>query len=713
MILMTARIIKMLVLLAALAGGYILLRGKTDGRRLLCLGLICCAFVVPANAVAGVIPPLKETVVRTALGESCPEAQGQEVFLESYTIDGERHGCLDDLDIEDGHWFWIGERYCWRPEGDSRQPDGVTRSVVLNIPVGWERTLDFAANEYRGKVQIQTADGANSWTVDTYGPDGTLCQEPIGRSASSKLILNQVRHLAAYAVTLFALTGALLAANRNLEKLTRLCKRHRGGIIFASIAVAQLLFSIRYAGTDCFWFDELFEIGWSVEAPNLLQRAFSGAAPLPIYGTIFDLWYKIAPYGEKWLLLISEIGTAVGIFFVGMSGRELKDERAGAIAATCAAVSKNILTQCSYEIRSYGLYFMGASVVLYLYLKSYREPDKKRAKDIAAMSLAMVFFIGMHYHAVVSCIMFFVLDVVAYFRFRVKNRSIVPYLCAAASYIPNAVYIFKTRFIQTFTADTWQPVPGIDQIYQLFTYLAGEAAIVLAGVLIGIVAAFSVAVDKGAHEKSDITKYKILVPVSLIGLVVTFFIVYGNFINPKATLWFNRYFCDLFPAFFVVCGYGLSTVCGILGSRQTGKPAGSLAVGVVACLLVLQASWPGLRSAADWVHDPYRGAADWLYSQWNDIYNDSTLVLSSTDLGGPETVTGWSEYYLTRQGRRDAVNCAPEYLVDPGALLQYARVYVVELHEGLHLAEIKETLSSGFQKIGENTALKITVYQKI
>lgn len=39
--------------------------------------------------------------------------------------------------------------YCWRPETDGRQPEGTVRSVTLEIPVSWDRTVNFFSNEWR------------------------------------------------------------------------------------------------------------------------------------------------------------------------------------------------------------------------------------------------------------------------------------------------------------------------------------------------------------------------------------------------------------------------------------------------------------------------------------------------------------------------------------------------------------------------------------
>lgn len=705
MILLAAKVMKVLLFLAAVLVGYVLFRKRLSARELVCLGVLTVVAAIAANNAAGLLPPLTDQVTLTALGERREEAQKEEVLLDGYTVDDEEFIAGKSLEIEEGHWFWYGESYCWRIETDPRQPEGVTRTVVLRIPVGWVRTLNFNGSVWRGKVQITA--GGNTWIKDTYAEESRTISEGIGSSEKAVLILNQARYLMLYTAVLLGLSVLAAAAVIKNRKLLDFCRRHRGPVIFAAIAVGQFLIALHFSGVDGFWYDELYEIGWSVEKTSLLDRAFSSSAPLPIFGTIFALWYPIAPYGEQWLLLLSEIGTAVGVFFVGMCGKEYEGDRTGILASLCAAGSGVLLTQCSYENRNYAFYFASSAVLLYLYLRSYRETYQKNPRNIFLMSAVMIFFAGMHWHAVVHCIALFLIDVIAYFRFNMRNRSIIPYLAAAISYIPNIIYVLRTRRVFNLNFE-WHRVPSWESVVELISYLAGNSDLLVGMFLLGASVLLSSFVLYRVNVSRNSRTLRIYIPALLIAIVVTFFVIYGT-INPKATLWQPRYFCDLFPCFFVLCGFGAATLSDWICKGHSAARHASSAMLLFSCLLILHFQTSYITAAGEKVKENYRGAADYLYEQANYIYNDTTLVLSAD----PSTVvTGWNEYYLTRQGRRDVINVASRYATSAETLLQYDRIYVLRLHSSYLDEPQKNVLDESYKKIDERTNYRIAVYQK-
>ena len=202
MILITEKVAKLLLIAAALAGGWWVLGGKQNKNKKACLiyAALVLVFATMAYKISGLTPALTDTVTLTALDEKRGEAQAAEVFLGGYTIDGKTYAAGKSLQIEAGHWFWASETYCWRSETDPRQPDGVTRSITVKLPVGWDRTLDFNGDVWRGFVEITA--GGRTWTADTYAKSNTPVQVQIGRSQTAVLILQSVLRIAVFAIVL-------------------------------------------------------------------------------------------------------------------------------------------------------------------------------------------------------------------------------------------------------------------------------------------------------------------------------------------------------------------------------------------------------------------------------------------------------------------------------------------------------------------------------
>lgn len=711
MILGTAWAIKILIPLAVSAAGWLVFRRKLSAGRLAVLLALAVVFAFVANGASGLVPPVCDEVTLTAMGEKSDEAQAMEVFLAGYTVDGTEHLAGKDLDIRAGKWFWKGETYCWRPEADPRQPEGVTRTITVGIPVGWDRTLDFEGSFWGGKVQVTA--GGKTWVADTYvdSESITAVAVTVGRSGSSALIWDQVRQLAAYAVVFLGLAAlALTALVWKRESVARFNARHKGVLLFAAIALCQFAFALKYAGTDGFWVDELYEIGWSEEFPNLLQRAFTDGVPRPLAAFILGVWIKIAPYGEKWLLLLPEVFTAVGIFLVGLCGKEYKNVRTGVFAALFTAASGTMLWQSSYEFRCYSMYFCFAALLLYLYFRCYNNKmsDRLTGREQAVIVLVMVVFSQMHAYAYVICAALFVFDLFSHWS-KVKKFSLTRYVAVGLCAVPTAIAVLSNRFIETWNA-AWQPVPNITEINGLIDFFTVNVLSLRTLFLLGV--AMLIGVAAGMRPKEDdradmAERLKMLLPLYITVAVIAVMYIYGH-INTRGTLWYSRYFLGVFPGCFVICGFAADKVCewAVRWSGRT-RPAGVVATAFV-CLAVLLTAIPGLEDAAVMIRSQWREAADYIYNDVNYIFDDSTLILETTSRTAKN---GWNKYYVTRYGRRDPLNVYDPKDLTEDELLQYNRIYMVYPHE-LPKEELTQLLDTYYMQVSNNNDVKVAVYER-
>lgn len=710
MILITALLIKILCPLAVIAGGYFALRKSETGERMLGLGVLVILFALAANWVSGFIPPLRDEVTLTALGEKNEASSAEEIRLAGYTIDGKQYLCGKDMEILDGKWFWGGESYCWRIETDERQPEGVTRSITVSIPVGWDRTLDFEGNAAGGMVEVDA--GVGTQTVDTYSADGSPVAASVGKSETSELIWNQVIYLAVYGVVFLTAVGLLYAAAvKKREGFIWLNRKHSGVLLYAAIALCQLVFMIRYSGLESFWYDELCELGWGIENPNLFARAFVDLVPRPIGEFLLGLWTVIVPNDDRWLLLFPEICTAVGVFFIGLCGKAYKDVKTGGFAELFASTSYIILQQCSYEFRDYALFFMTAAMLLYITILRYKTPGKPRRGLAAAYAITMVVCSQSHYHAYVLCAALFFLDVFVHWGLKIKKFSLIPYLVLGLCTIPSAVMVLRSQVITTYDSSSWQPVPSFAELNELINYMAAYSTSVRSLFLIGTAAIVAVAVflrkdrEDGIDRESVLTeRVVLLVPLYVLAFVIAFFLAYGH-INTQGTLWYNRYFIDLQPCFYLVCGFAMTKICELLQNASRHKDTAKAAFVIFVLLSVLPGAIDNVKNASLRIQEPFREAADWIYTQDQNIFDDSTVIVYGGFSGG----TGWEQHYLEREGERDPLNAAEQFSISPDEIAQYDRVYTVAIHSTI-LYDIQAILNEQYVVETEMPDLGIYVY---
>lgn len=688
--------------------------GKHCTKRLAIL-FTCAVVLVAALAgqkIASYVPPLTDTVTITALGEKNEAGSGLEVSLVGFQVDGQDYPLGE---VTEGKWFWNGGVYMWRPETDTRQPEGTTRTIRVAVPVGLERSVRFGCSQWTGKALVEFGD--MEVLVDSYAEKYQVGTIEIGASEETDLIRNQIRYVTVYAAVLLFLSGMMvMLALRYLKNRSAgraWLMKHRSVLTICVIALAQLIFALKYAGVDCFWVDELMEINWSVTSDNLLARAFCGTAPLPLFGLFNGLWYEIAPYGEKWLLLPAEIVTCIGVFFVGMAGKELRGETTGVMSALLAAISATLLRQCSYEIRSYGFYFAGAALVLYLFLRHLRRRQEESWKAVFGMGAAMIFFADMHYHAVFSCVVLCLIDILFLcytdkLSIRKGVRLMVPYVMAACSYIPNFANMLMEGKLSTVDTDnTWQAKPTYYKLKSLFDFFSSSSEIVLFFFVVGsTVATVSIVYAIYKHgKKADITVLRIAAPLLWLTAIIAFIYVYGNYRYAQgiSSLWVERYFCSLLPSFFVLVGVGIHSLA-VFVKKALGEDARGFWIAVIlVCVVMVPNAVAVMHGRAQSTTQAYRAAADWLYAQGNTIYNDSTLVICTGER------EGWSEYYLTQQGRRDPLNVQIQHGITKGELDNYYRIYVQYWHVNI-TDQLQALLDADFTLVQDNTSVRVQEY---
>ena len=113
-------------------------------------------------------------------------------------------------------------------------------------------------------------------------------------------------------------------------------------------------------------------------------------------------------------------------------------------------------------------------------------------------------------------------------------------------------------------------------------------------------------------------------------------------------------------------------------------------------------------STAQTVRQPYREAANWIYSHVNDIYSETTIVLS---VGFEEDMIGWNEYYMTKQGRRDPINITYGFYFPEEEILQYDKLFVQTIMYDLD-PNTQNFIDDNYNLIEQSMDYKIRVYQK-
>lgn len=709
MILMTARLIKLALVLGAIIGAVWLAQGLWSKKQLSGYVILTVFAAFIANFAASALPPLTDQITLTGMGQKREEAVLDEIFLDGYTVDGRAYVPGKSLQIVDGKWFWIGESYVWRNSTDARQPEGVTASVTVKIPVGWSRTLDFRGGVWRGFVEISS--GGKTWIADTYSEDGSAVAVQIGRSETSALLFNQSRYLIMYAVLLmlwfFVAVSMIQLSVHQPERYRKWMERNAGKPCYAVAALTAFLLMLHFADTYSLGLDELIITKFASEGVgSAIQRCVESQSGAPPLGSIVLCpWYYIAPYGEKWLLLFPIFLTAMSVYVIGIAGERLQGKWCGFFAACMMGFSSTVWGYSGISFKSYSLLFFSSTFCLYSFIQKNRSAEQ--GKWLIAYSVSL-FCVGMtHYFGMMLCGIYFLADLYLFFKKKVSWRSGCAYIFPGSACLLWVGFLCWTSWKNggTGIAFNYAPVPTISHVVNLLRTLAGnyEPAFWLLMFAIACAVARLYFWNEG---KDDLTAfYQIFMAGSAV-LMIEAVYFYGRFINQEMTLWMERYFILLIPQTTLLCASVVTGFGAPKNSKRSASITGAVSI-FFSLLFALNCISVGGACRSD--KYTYRETADWLYEQGDYIFNGDALL--ATTMGDWER-EGWIRYYVERYGRRDPLSIIPQYNLTAEDVLSYNRVYLFQDHLYAVDPWLQTTLDENYRLETERPDIQMKVYTR-
>ncbi len=698
MILKTDLVLKIFMTFATVLIGYFVLRKKLTVGQLLIFCLSVAIFALAADRISKIIPPLRDKIVITALGEKNEAAQADELWFSGYTVDSEVFENGTSLQIRDGKWFWSGETYVWRNELDPRQPAGTTRTITVGIPVGLHRSLNFTMNPWGGKAEI--ADSQGSEVYDFYSEKERTVSISICESETSLLIWNWILHLAVYAIVFLILSYITAALIIRLKRDSVWREKHSGKLIYGGIAVWAFVLMATYAGNTPFWQDELWQItgtsGTIKEAIQYCLEVREASPPLPFI--ISTIWYHIAPYGEQWLLMVSTVPVTIAVYAMGLAGERVGGRLFGILSVIFMVTVPTLWGNVAYEYRAYAFMVMFSTLTLYSYIYRNQNPTSKKASVL--FGLSMTGLAMSHYYGMIACVCYFVADCfLVYYKQRSWKEVFTYFLPGGVSLIWLVLVVITVVRVGGMQGEVaWQPVPSVALVKDVFDFITGYFTfacwVLFAGVAASLVVAFRLRKETFTWQRF----YVSFCGLAFLGTITVMYI-YGN-INTKHTMWLSRYFFFLLPQSCFLSTWIVGKGAELLGRQEEQTVLIQKTVCLFIAVIMGFNCWSyGIR--AQFMLEPNKDAADWIYTQINTIFLDDTVILAPKHVD-----VGWEKYYIERQGRRDPLHVVCQADIEKEELLAYDTVFTITpLRE-----ELQRTLDEMYTLEVDNTTAAAKLY---
>lgn len=701
MILLTSYIIKFLVYSLGVIIAWRMIRNR---RKVLICSIIMIVMAFLSNSIVDNTSILSDEVTLTALGEQNADAESAEIYLIGYAIDGKEYLCKDSLDLVNGHWFWGGkDYYCWRPKYDDRKPEGVTDSITIRVPVGWKRTLSFVANQWKGIVRVDA--GNESQIVDTYSQEGETKTVWLRGSEKVLLLVNQAARLAIYGILCTLYTILLVWCCRNTQHIRLWLIKRKWECMYWILAFFTFIFMLLYAEKGSLWSDEMAQLkfvkGTLYDAVQFCIH-MNEVSP-PLHNILYNLWYHIIPYGERWLLLPGIFLNAMAVYLIGMTGKRIRGNFCGLFSAIIMGSSTTFWLNSAYEFRAYPFMVFFSTLSLYCFVER-NAAKEKRNKWNLFFCISMLGLAMSHYFGMIACGGIFLADLFLIYKKKSDIKDLSAYLFPGIISIGWLGIVIYSIWNRGGMGSAWQPVPGFAHIKSLVQFLGGEYTVTiwifLAGLLLPIYSFIHISDFKFTWERFYQSFFVVLIIFTVIALVI-----YGNYIKPDCTMWVNRYFLFLLPHVCMLSGSFLETLASVINEKKD-YVCESLSIFLIVvlffnCFSVAAGGFASIPGGVS--HEQFRESANYLYQQTNYIYNDDTIAITTIS-----PVEGWNDYYMTQKGRRDQVNVTNQNIALE-TLDQFNRIYVVYYHDSIK-PELQAYLSESFTLETDETEVGVKVY---
>jgi len=299
------------------------------------------------------------------------------------------------------------------------------------------------------------------------------------------------------------------------------------------LAAFYLASSIYIASHRLFWFDEFFTVRIAqLPAWTTIWTALSHAVDSlpPFYYTLVRLFGTLFGGSEVVARLPSALAMVAGLLLTFDCARRLTDGLHGLIALS--VLTCTFLPYYGYEARSYALYFMFASLGLWVWTKA-----TSNMRSAIFFGAALFLGVTMHYYAVMCLAPYALYEVL---RWKPWQRPSAKLIAGVVGVVVPAALLSPLilSFSRRFSSGFWNR-PSFTELREIFPQLFPDALLLLVLIMVWIVLAGTNDEDTVAHpmESGELIGWLFL-SIPLIGFALA---------ELGTNAFFSRYFICVLP----------------------------------------------------------------------------------------------------------------------------------------------------------------------
>lgn len=494
-------------------------------------------------------------------------------------------------------------------------------------------------------------------------------------------------------------------------------------IISAILLILMFIYLCYDACKQSFWIDEL---EWTIAFVNkhnlfdMLRLLSVRGYNLPLYYIALFPIYKIAPYGEIYLLLLNFISIILGIYILKKIGDKIGGEDLGFASLCLATVSYILIYQGGFELRPYAFLFLFSAFALYRFIILI---DCNNKKNKVLYSLSLILLSYTHWFGCLISAFYFFIDVIRFLRKKIKLSFLLPYFSLAIAFLPWIITIYINN--QLNILEYWSKVPTIECFAEVIKYLLSDNIISIILFILGLFLCIFYAI----YKKNKNTLYRLICLGSFIWTVGIIFI-YGRFINQNGTLYVLRYFIVILPHIFILTAMPIAELLHLkvkINNKIANIEINDFKINELLIIILIAififigfTNYRRSHNEIKSIYEPYREVSEFISKQ-NDIYDGTSAIMVSD---GPTYLI----YYLQKRGFKVPPNAygmgyslyraeINDDVIDRKKckneeLLKYDTLYIFTVSKTTFSNDIWKIINNNYELKEENNIWQFYTYKK-
>lgn len=580
---------------------------------------------------------------------------------------------------------------------------GLTDSITIKLQKGNNRKINFHATRWGGKVSI-SFNGSSEKIVSSYKDSDNDVMSVLLPNTGSVFEFGMVNILIVMVEGLVFSTISLFVYKVR-EQVISFIKEHQYECIVVGIAFVGFVIMLSFGNYKSTWMDDSATMGIAAK-----YRSFSEiietilkeeSTTPPLYTIAWHYFSKLIPVGAGaltlWARMLSIIANTIGFYIGAMVVRKGWNKYVGIIFEAFLITSNTLIVNSGFAVRSYGFIVLMALFLLYAIIKRFEDGLESKKKTTALYTVAILAICYTHYFGILTCFGFFLYECYLFIKRRYTYKFIFSYIVAGAVYLPWLVVNYLITREQWGSA-FWIGPPEYRSIMVILAWLSSSQELVMLCVMLG----FFITLYKVKEENFEINLNIALIITIVSEIAIVF--AYSKYINPKSSVWANRYFLNLLPYLLIIASFGFVEVISFFINGRIKKV--EFVYALLTFLLFVNSNVIfRLKDDMEKIFcQPYREAAEYLLNQ-ADANSSDTLVLISAVYS-----TGW-DYYLTHNGKFEPLKYKKDYQGDFGDIdiKNYKKIYLLDIHILLD-DNSRKMIEDNFHKVNQDEKSTVQTY---